>query len=91
MATRIGKYLFEDDFEGMDVDKLKALRDGCEFFIKEKHREEIHRELTRINLLAHTYGFDICVRDGSDYPLVMDENTLAIAFHEDIEKLYNDN
>lgn len=90
MATRIGKYLFEDDLEAMDVEKLQVLREGCEHFIKEKHREEIHRELTRINLLAHTYGFDICVLDGSDYPQVMNETTLAIAFHEDIEKLYND-
>ena len=91
MGTRIGKYLFEDDLEAMDVEKLQVLREGCEHFIKEKHREEIHRELTRINLLAHTYGFDICVLDGSDYPQVMNEITLAIAFHEDIEKLYNDN
>lgn len=90
MSTRIGKYIFEDTLEDMPIEKLIMLKEGCDYFIKEKHRKEIHKELTRINLLAHSYGFDICVRDGSDYPIVMNETTLAIAFHEDIEKLYNE-
>lgn len=82
MSTRIGRYIFEDDLEKMDVEKLNVLREGCEHFIKEKHREEIHKELTRINLLAHTYGFDICVLDSDDYPQVMNEYTLAIKDRE---------
>ena len=90
MSTRIGRYIYEDDYEKMDVEQLKYLQEYCEQLINEKHREEIHKELTRINLLAHSYGFDICVLDGSDYPQVMNENTLAIAYHEDINKLYNE-
>lgn len=90
MSTRIGRYIFDIDLETMDVEKLAVLKEGCEHFIKEKHREAIHKELTRINLLAHSYGFDICVLDGNDYPQIMNETTLAIAFHEDIEKLYNE-
>lgn len=90
MSTRIGRYIYEDDYEKMDVEKLKYLQEYCEQLINEKHREEIHKELTRINLLAHSYGFDICVLDGSDYPQVMNENTLAIAYHEDINELYNE-
>ncbi len=90
MSTRIGKCIFDDTLEDMPVEKLQVLKEGCDYFINKKHLEEIHNELTRINLLAHSYGFDICVRDGSDYPIVMNEVTLAIAFHEDIEKLYNE-
>ena len=82
MATRIGRHIFDVDLETMDVEKLAVLRDGCEHFIKEKHREEIHKELTKINLLAHTYGFDICVLDSDDYPQVMNEYTLAIKDRE---------
>jgi len=82
MATRIGRHIFDVDLESMDVEKLAVLRDGCEHFIKEKHREEIHKELTKINLLAHTYGFDICVLDSDDYPQVMNEYTLAIKDRE---------
>ena len=82
MATRIGRHIFDVDLETMDVEKLAVLRDGCEHFIKERHREEIHKELTKINLLAHTYGFDICVLDSDDYPQVMNEYTLAIKDRE---------
>ena len=82
MGTRIGKYLFEDDLEGMDVEKLSILKEGCDHFIKEKHREEIHRALTKINLLAHTYGFDICVEDADGYPWVMNEIRLNIKDRE---------
>ena len=82
MATRIGRHIFDVDLETMDEEKLAVLRDGCEHFIKEKHREEIHKELTKINLLAHTYGFDICVLDSDDYPQVMNEYTLAIKDRE---------
>ena len=82
MSTRIGRYIFEDDLEEMSVEVLNVLREGCEHFIKEKHREEIHKELTRINLLAHTYGFDICVRDSDDCPQIMNEHTLSIKDHE---------
>ena len=82
MATRIGRHIFDVNLETMDVEKLAVLRDGCEHFIKEKHREEIHKELTKINLLAHTYGFDICVLDADDYPQVMNEYTLAIKDRE---------
>lgn len=90
MSTRIGKYIFEDDLEKMDVEKLKVLQEGCDHFIKEKHREEIHRELTKINLLASTYGFDICVLDSFDFPQVMNEYTLRIDDHDYITKLYNE-
>ncbi len=82
MSTRIGRHIFDVDLETMDVEKLAVLRDGCEHFIKERHREEIHKELTKINLLAHTYGFDICVLDSDDYPQVMNEYTLAIKDRE---------
>ena len=82
MGTRIGKYLFEDDLENMDVEKLAVLKEGCDHFIKEKHREEIHKALTKINLLAHTYGFDICVYDADDYPQVMTEYGMVIKDRE---------
>ena len=82
MGTRIGKYLFEDDLEGMDVEKLSILKEGCDHFIKEKHREEIHKELTRINLLAHTYGFDICVEDSDGCVAYLNEITLDIRDRE---------
>ena len=86
MGTRIGRYIFDLDLENMDVEKLAVLKEGCEHFIKEKHREEIHSALTKINLLAHTYGFDICVYDGRDYPQVMNEYTLAIKDHEELDE-----
>lgn len=89
MGTRIGKYLFEDDLETMDIEKLQVLHEGCEHFIKEKHREEIHHELTKINLLASTYGFDICILDSMDFPQVMNEHTLRIEDHDYISKLYD--
>lgn len=78
MATRIGRHIFDIDLESMDVEKLNVLREGCEHFIKEKHREEIHRELTKINLLAHTYGFDICVEDSDGCIAYLNEITLNI-------------
>jgi len=78
MSTRIGRHIFEDDLESMSVEKLNVLREGCEHFIKEKHREEIHRELTKINLLAHTYGFDICVEDSDGCIAYLNEITLNI-------------
>ena len=82
MATRIGKYVFEDDFEKMDVEKLKVLQEDCGHFIKEKHREEIHRALTEINLRAHSYGFDICVEDADGYPWVLNEVRMNIKDRE---------
>ena len=82
MATRIGKYIFEDDLGKMDVEKLKVLQEACGHFIKEKHREEIHRALTEINLRAHVYGFDICVYDSDDYPQVMTEHSMVIKDRE---------
>lgn len=86
MSTRIGRYIFDLDLENMDVKKLVVLKEGCEHFIKEKHREEIHHALTRINLLAHTYGFDICVYDGRDCPQVMNESSLVIKDHEELDE-----
>ena len=83
MATRIGKYIFEDDLQKMDVEKLKVLQEGCGHFIKEKHREEIHRALTEINLRAHTYGFDICVEDADGYPWVLNEIRMNIKDREE--------
>ena len=82
MGTRIGKYLFEEDLENMNIEKLSVLKEGCNHFIKEKHREEIHRELTKLNLLAHTYGFDICVEDADGYPWVLNEVRLNIKDRE---------
>jgi hypothetical protein len=78
MSTRIGRFIFEDDLENMSVEKLMILKEGCEHFIKEKHREEIHQALTEINLRAHTYGFDICIDDADGYPWVMNEVRLNI-------------
>ena len=83
MSTRIGRYIFEDDLQKMDVEKLKVLREGCEHFIKEKHREEIHRALTEINLRAHAYGFDICVEDADGYPWVLNEVRMNIKDREE--------
>ena len=82
MSTRIGRYIFEDDLQKMDVEKLKVLQEGCDHFIKEKHREEIHRALTEINLRAHSYGFDICVLDDMDFPQVMTEYSMVIKDRE---------
>lgn len=78
MSTRIGKYIFDIDLEHMDVEKLAVLKEACNHYINEKHREEIHSALTKINLLAHSYGFDICVYDADDYPRVMTEYSLVI-------------
>jgi hypothetical protein len=82
MGTRIGKYLFEEDLENMNIEKLSVLKEGCDHFIKERHREEIHRELTKLNLLAHTYGFDICVEDADGYPWVLNEVRMNIRDRE---------
>ena len=82
MSTRIGRYIFEDDLQKMDVEKLKVLQEGCDHFIKEKHREEIHRALTEINLRAHSYGFDICVLDDMVFPQVMTEYSMVIKDRE---------
>lgn len=82
MSTRIGRFIFEDNLEDMSIEKLNVLREGCEHFIKEKHREEIHKELTRINLLAHTYGFDICVEDSDGCVAYLNEITLDIRDRE---------
>lgn len=82
MSTRIGRFIFEDNLEDMSIEKLNVLREGCEHFIKEKHREEIHKELTWINLLAHTYGFDICVEDSDGCIAYLNEITLDIRDRE---------
>ena len=83
MSTRIGRYIFNEDLEKMDIEKLADLKDGCEHFIKEKHRDEIHRALTEINLRAHAYGFDICVEDADGYPWVLNEIRLNINDREE--------
>lgn len=83
MSTRIGRYIFEDDLQKMDVEKLKVLQEGCGHFIKEKHREEIHKALTEINLRAHAYGFDICVEDADGYPWVLNEVRMNIKDREE--------
>ena len=82
MATRYGGYCYEDNLEEMTIDKLQALKEVCDYTIKEKRREEIHKALTKINLLAHTYGFDICVYDSDDYPQVMTEYSMVIKDRE---------
>lgn len=82
MSTRIGRYVFNDDLESMDVEKLAVLKEGCEHFIKERHREEIHSALTKINLLAHSYGFDICVEDSDGCITCLNEITLDIRDRE---------
>ena len=81
-ATRIGKYIFEDDLANMSIEKLTVLKGACEHYIKEQHREEIHKALTSINLRAHTYGFDICVYDSVGDPHVMNEYALLIKDRE---------
>ena len=83
MSTRIGRYIFEEDLEKMAVEKLKVLQEGCGHFIKEKHREEIHKALTEINLRAHAYGFDICVEDADGYPWVLNEVRMNIKDREE--------
>jgi len=82
MATRIGRYIFEDDLEKMDVEKLKVLQEGCGHFIKEKHRDEIHRALTELNLRAHAYGFDIVSEDSDGCVTYLNELTLDIRDRE---------
>ena len=49
MSTRIGRYIFDVDLEKMDVEKLKVLKEGCDHFIKEKHREEIRAKRREYN------------------------------------------
>ena len=83
MSTRIGRYIFNEDLEKMDIEKLAVLKDGCEHFIKEKHRDEIHRALTELNLRAHVYGFDICVEDADGYPWVLNEVRMNIKDREE--------
>ena len=78
MSTRIGRYIFEDDLQKMDVEKLKVLQEGCGHFIKEKHREEIHRALTEINLRAHAYGFDIWAENEFGEGICLTEYTMKI-------------
>jgi len=82
MSTRIGRFIFEDDLEKMSVEKLKVLQEGCGHFIKEKHREEIHRALTEINLRAHAYGFDIAVEDSDGCITYLNEITLDVRDRE---------
>jgi hypothetical protein len=82
MATRIGRYIFDIDLEKMDIEKLKVLKEGCEHFIKEKHREEIHRALTEINLRAHAYGFDIWVEPDVGDGVCLNEYTMKITDRE---------
>lgn len=82
MSTRIGKFIYDDDLEKMSIEKLEVLKEGCDHFIKEKHREEIHKELTALNLLAHSYGFDICVEDADGYPWVLNEVRMNIRDRE---------
>ena len=82
MSTRIGRYIFEDDLQKMDVEKLKVLQEGCGHFIKEKHREEIHKVLTEINLRAHAYGFDIWVVNEVDEGVCLTEYTMKIEDRE---------
>ena len=82
MSTRIGRYIFDIDLENMDVEKLAVLKEGCDHFIKEKHREEIHKELTKINLLARTYGFDIAVEEWDGRRVYLNESTLDICDRE---------
>ena len=41
MSTRIGRYIFEDNLEEMDVEKLKVLQEGCAHFIKEDENTQV--------------------------------------------------
>lgn len=82
MATRYGGYCYEDNLEEMTIDKLQALKEVCDHIIKEKHREEIRGELARINLLAHSYGFDIVLEDCDGFPNFLNELTLNIRDHK---------
>ena len=36
MSTRFGKYIFDIDLDDMSVEKLEYLKEGCEYFIKQK-------------------------------------------------------
>lgn len=78
MSTRIGRYIFDINLANMDIEKLNVLKEGCEYFIKEKRKGEIHRAITATNLLAHSYGFDIMVRDADDNEICLNELTLDI-------------
>lgn len=66
MSTRVGKYIFEDDLEGMSIEKLEYLKGACDHFIKEKHRKEVENAFTELNLRAHAYGFDLCFVNPDD-------------------------
>ena len=81
MSTRVGMYIFDVDLEHMDVERLSALKDACEYYINERHRDEIHRALTKLNLLAHTYGLDIAVKDADGKEIYLNELTLQIKDH----------
>lgn len=90
MATLWGKYRFDINLDRMSADQLNALKDACEHWVKQKHRDEIREALNEINLKAHVYGFDICVLNDYDFPQVMNEYTLAIKDHDEITKLYDE-
>lgn len=85
MATRIGRYIFEDDLERMSVEKLKCLREACEHFIDEKRMEEIHHEFTHLNLMAHSMGFHLCYQGEGEDPQVLNEYNFKIVPRKELD------
>ena len=67
MATRIGKYIFEDTLEEMSIEKLQYLKEACDHFINEKRRKEVEDTFTELNLRAHAFGFDLCFVNPDDH------------------------
>lgn len=79
MATRIGKYYFEDTLEDMSIEKLDVLAEACEFYKKKKLAKELASDFTALNLRAHALGFDLCYvnPDDNDDKYVLNQYTFA--------------
>jgi len=82
MATRYGGYCYEDNLEEMTIDKLQALKEVCDYTIKEKRREEIFNALDEINLRARAYGLSIVCEDSDGVITPFDELALIVRSEE---------
>ena len=84
MAVRVGKYLFDMDLEHMSIEKLEHLISGCQKIIKDKRKEEIWRDFTRLNLQAHSFGFDLCYvnPDDSDDKYILNQYNFEVTERE---------
>ena len=86
MSTRFGKYIFDIDLDDMSVEKLEYLKEGCEYFIKQKKAEQLEKEFTELNLRAHAEGFHLCYRnEDMDTPAVLNQFTFHVVERSELE------